>query len=61
MAIELTLVWAIIVTVGLVILFGFLIITRMKYENKFEKIKFTIEKEGVEKQVIIEKEKEFRI
>ena len=50
MAIELTLVWAIIVTVGLVILFGFLIITRMKYENKFEKIKFTIEKERAEVQ-----------
>jgi len=50
MAIELTLVWAIIVTVGLVILFGFLIRTRMKYENKFEAIKFTIEKERAEQQ-----------
>jgi len=46
--IGLTLVWAIIVTVGLVILFGFLIRTRMKYENKFEKIKFTVEKERAE-------------
>ena len=50
MATELTLVWAIIVTVGLVILFGFLIRTRMKYENKFEAIKFTIEKERAEQQ-----------
>jgi len=54
---ELTLIWAILVTVILVILFVFLIRTRMKYENKFEKIKFTIEKERAEQQVIIEKEK----
>jgi len=54
-------VWAIIVTVGLVILFVFLIRTRMKYENKFEKIKFTIEKERAEQQeklkIIIKEER----
>jgi len=50
MEIELTLVWAILVTIGLVILISFLIRTRMKYENKFEAIKFTIEKERVEQQ-----------
>jgi len=47
---ELTLLWAILVTVGLVILISFLIRTRMKYENKFEAIKRTIEKEREEQQ-----------
>jgi len=46
----LILVWAIIVSVGIVILIVFLIRTRMKYENKFEAIKFTIEKERAEQQ-----------
>ena len=48
MAIELTLVWAIIVTVGLVILLSFLLRNHLKYENKVEAIKFTIEKERAE-------------
>jgi len=50
MEIEIILVWAILVTVGLVILLSFLIRTRMKYENKFEAIKFTIEKERAEQE-----------
>jgi len=50
MAIELTLVWAIIVTVILVILFAFLIRTRMKFENKIDKILLTVEKERLEQQ-----------
>jgi len=50
MAIDLTLVWAIIVTVILVILFAFLIRTRMKFENKIDKILFTVEKERAEQQ-----------
>ena len=50
MAIELTLVWAIIVTVILVILFVFLIKTRMKFENKIDRILFTVEKERAEQQ-----------
>ena len=50
MAIEPTLVWAIIVTIGLVILLIFLIRNYMKYENKLEAIKFTIEKERAEQQ-----------
>jgi len=50
MEIDLTLVWAILITVGLVILISFLIITRMKYENKFEAIKRTIEKERAEQE-----------
>ena len=48
MEIELILVWAIIVTVGLVILLLFLIRNHLKYENKLEAIKFTIEKERAE-------------
>lgn len=50
MEIEIILVWAILVTVGLAILLSFLIRTRMKYENKFEAFKFTIEKERAEQQ-----------
>ena len=50
MAIELILVWAIIVTVILVILFAFLIRTRMKFENKIDKILLTVEKERLEQQ-----------
>jgi len=50
MEIEIILVWAILVTVGLVILLSFLIRTRMKYENEFQAIKFTIEKERAEQQ-----------
>ena len=57
MEIELTLVWAIIVTVGLVILLSFLIRNHMKYESKLEAIKFTIEKERTDQQFTIEKEK----
>ena len=62
MAIELTLVWAIFVTVILVILFAFLIRTRMKFENKIDKILLTVEKERLEQQeqtkvnVIVERE-----
>jgi len=47
---ELTLLWAILVTVGLVILLSFLIRNHMKYENKLEAIKRTIEKERAEQQ-----------
>ena len=50
MAIELTLVWAIIVTVGIVILIAFLIRSRLKYEDKIRKIISTIEKERAEQQ-----------
>jgi len=50
MAIELTLVWAIFVTVILVILFAFLIRTRMKFENKIDRILLTVEKERLEQQ-----------
>jgi len=50
MGIELILVWAIIVSIGLVILLIFLIRNHMKYENKLEAIKFTSEKERAEQQ-----------
>jgi len=57
MAIELTLVWAIIVTVGLVILFGFLIRNHMKYKIKLQAIKFESKQDKTEQQVITDKEK----